>query len=219
MIPPSEFDTTGTGHVGSPTGPYGLEGRWMTYDTPETKALDGIKTSQMKGTHLGLVLRSDYTMYLRGFIVHHSTRTLLHSRTTCIGLSGSQQQQQQQPQQQWLSWSDILGVVAGFASLGACSLLRKAIIYKWAKQWPRKVFGRIVHYSTRTFNESRTACIGLTRSIVHQSTCTFKVSRGSLFTRALVHSRNQERFVLVSRGSPATFTSIYISCITTPISR
>jgi hypothetical protein len=28
-------------------------------------------------------------------------------------------------------WSDILGVVAGFASLGACSLLREAIIYKW----------------------------------------------------------------------------------------
>jgi hypothetical protein len=54
---------------------YGLEGRWMTYDTLETKALDGIKTSQIKGTHLGLALQSNYTMHLHSFIVHHSTRT------------------------------------------------------------------------------------------------------------------------------------------------
>lgn len=28
-------------------------------------------------------------------------------------------------------WNDILGVLVGFAGLGACSLLRKFIIYNW----------------------------------------------------------------------------------------
>jgi hypothetical protein len=73
VISPSELDT-GL-YVGSATGVYGLEGRWMTYDTLKTKASDGVRTSQMKGTHLGLALRVDYTMHLRAWLFFSSQRS------------------------------------------------------------------------------------------------------------------------------------------------
>lgn len=39
--------------------------------------------------------------------------------------------------------TDILGVVVGFAGLGACSLLRKFIIYNW----PTSKIGRFLAFS------------------------------------------------------------------------
>jgi hypothetical protein len=67
--PSSEIEALDTGlYIGSATGMYGLNKRWIDYDTYKAKAMDGVHTSKMKGTHLNFALQPNYTMHLRGWI-------------------------------------------------------------------------------------------------------------------------------------------------------
>lgn len=82
--PPSGFGTADVGlYVGSATGMYGVKGRWSNYETYKNRASEGIRNSNMKGTHLDFALQPDYTMHLRAWIYfspqHHS-----NSKQQCL---------------------------------------------------------------------------------------------------------------------------------------